>query len=242
MIDTRSAKPYYIQIADKLMEQINTGVYKPGDKLPSEKDMCNEYGVSRITVRQALNLLVQKKIVSSVYGKGTFVKAPEITHDLKRIVRFGTALQQKGLTGHTEILSFSPTVVHEAARRQLGCDVSNLNLIGFVQDTPAVLYKSFIREDISQRMYETAMDIEKEKIAFSSFDLYDRMGIHLSRVDQTISAVNADGNLKKLLGPMPSDALIVLESVYYSSTGEPLEYKIGYYRPDIYIFKLMRDL
>lgn len=242
MIDTRSAKPYYIQIADTLMEQINTGVYKPGDKLPSEKALCNEYGVSRITVRQALNMLIQKNLVCSVFGKGTFVKAPEITHDLKRIVRFGTALQQKGLTGYTKILSFLPTVIHEAAQKQLGHDISNLNLIGYVQDTPAVFYKSYIREDISQRMYEAAMEIQKEKIAFSSFDLYDRMGIHLSGVDQTISAVDADSDLKKLLGPMPSAALIVLESVFYSSTGEPIEYKIGYYRPDIYIFKLKRDL
>ena len=76
----------YVQLANCLSDAIYQGEYKPGDKLPSENSLCKQYGVSRITVRQALNLLIQQNLAFAVHGKGTFVKAPDISHELNRII------------------------------------------------------------------------------------------------------------------------------------------------------------
>lgn len=120
MINHNSSVPMYLQISRQLSEAIQQGGYNPGDKLPSESTLCQQYDVSRITVRQALNLLIQQDMAFSVHGKGTFVKPPAINHELNKIISFSRVLQQKGLKGHTRIQSFSPEIQDEAAQSRLG--------------------------------------------------------------------------------------------------------------------------
>lgn len=109
----------YVQLANCLSDAIYQGEYKPGDKLPSENSLCKQYGVSRITVRQALNLLIQQNLAFAVHGKGTFVKAPDISHELNRIISFSRVLQLKGLTGYTRVRGFQAEAGDAAARERL---------------------------------------------------------------------------------------------------------------------------
>lgn len=67
-------KPLYRQIADRIREQIARGELKPGDALPTESALQTEFGVSRVTVRQALRQLVEQQILESIQGSGTYVK------------------------------------------------------------------------------------------------------------------------------------------------------------------------
>ena len=222
MINHNSSVPMYLQISRQLSEAIQQGGYNPGDKLPSESTLCQQYDVSRITVRQALNLLIQQ--------------------DMAKIISFSRVLQQKGLKGHTRIQSFSPEFQDEAAQTRLGKNVSNLNLIGYATHTPVVYYRSFFPPDIGQRMWQAAKDAERSGNAFSTYDLYAGIGVDMFRVEQTIGAVNADSRLAEVLELPRDKALIVLESVYYAADGSALEYKLGYYRSDIYSFHLQRQL
>lgn len=241
MIRHDSSVPIYVQLGDVISQTIEDGTYKPGDKLPSENELCNKYGISRITVRQALSLLAQKGLIYSMHGKGTFVKTPSIRHDLSKIVRFGTTLQQKGLDGYTKVSSYYPHATFDDARTALGSDFANLNMIGYASDMPIVYYRSYLARPFADMMYKMALEIEKEHVPFSSYDLYDRLNIKLQCVEQTIGAMAADQKLKEIFGPAHSDAFVVLESVYYTSDGVPTEMKIAYYRADIYSFKLHRE-
>jgi len=242
IIKHNSDTPMYIQLETILEEAISSGQYKAGDKLPSESELCKQYGVSRITVRQTLTLLIQKQLLYSVHGKGTFVKAPAISHDLSKIVRFGATLQQKGLNGYTVIHSYQPLVASEAASAKVGCDCGNLNLVGYTHKNPIVYYQSYIRAELCEEMHRAAKEIEQTNTAFSSYDLYDKLGIKLRRVEQTIGAVTADETLRKIFTCPKGEAFIVLESVYYSQEDVPLEYKIAHYRANIYSFHLQREL
>lgn len=242
MIDHNSSVPMYIQMANQLSEAIYQGDYKSGDKLPSENSLCGQFGVSRITVRQALNLLVQQDLAFSVHGKGTFVKTPAISHELNKIISFSRVLQLKGLSGHTMVQSFHPEALDAEARSRLGGEVSNLNLIGYASQSPVVYYRSFFAPELGEKMWEAARQAEADGAAFSTYDLYSRVGLKLSRVEQTVSAINADAELERILQLPKGKALIVLESVYYSQGGVPVEYKTGYYRSDIYSFHLQRQI
>ncbi|MEE1158135.1 MAG: GntR family transcriptional regulator, partial [Atopobiaceae bacterium] len=71
--DTPSSNPLYSELADKLRRDIETGVYAPGDRMPSEPTLCRTTGYSRSTVRKALQLLVDQGYVTKSQGKGTFV-------------------------------------------------------------------------------------------------------------------------------------------------------------------------
>lgn len=242
MISHDSSTPLYLQLEELIENAIYGGRYKPGDKLPSESELCKKYGVSRITVRQTLNLLIQKDMVYSVHGKGTFVKIPEINHELTQIVRFGTSLKQKGLNGYTQVHSFYPKAKNDKAFGKLESDFCNLNLVGYAQDTPVVYYQSYVRSELSSQMYRVAKNFELQHTAFSSYDLYDKMKIKLCRVEQVIGAVNSDKQLNEVFNLTGEPALIMLESTYYSDSDVALEFKTAYYRADIYTFHLQRKL
>jgi len=80
-----SPEPLYRQLAAVLENAVRSGALKPGDRLDSEGVLAERYGVSRITLRQAVEALVGKQMLVRKQGKGTFVTAPAVQHDLKRL-------------------------------------------------------------------------------------------------------------------------------------------------------------
>ncbi len=90
-IDRTSYEPPYAQLARLLRERIAGGEYRPGDRLPSEAELCEAYGVSPMTVRRAVTVLVQEEVATTEQGRGTFVKSPQLstaTFDLGDLRRF----------------------------------------------------------------------------------------------------------------------------------------------------------
>lgn len=237
MIDHNAPVSAYMQLMQHFSDAIARGEYKPGDKLPSESTMCREFGVSRTTVRQALQLLTQQDLIFSVHGRGSFVKMPAISSELTKITSFGQVLQQKGLHGYTCVHNFA-TTEHPHFGKNAAC----LELLGYISDTPAVYYRSFFPTQLGEKMHASAQAVAKDGVAFSTYDLYGRIGIPCSRVEQTIRAINASDELAQILCVPVGMALITLESVYYAADGAVLEYKTGYYRSDIYSFDVQRDI
>lgn len=247
MVDRNSSTPMYIQLESILENAIKDGKYKEENKLPSESLLCIKYGVSRVTVRQALNLLEQKGLVYTVQGKGTFVKKTIINQELLKVINFGKVLLEKGLEGHTIIASFNPEAHNAKAREMFDTDNSNngmcnLNLVGYSRKTPIVYYQSFFNKKTGALMHKCAKEMEREGKAFSSYDLYEKIGIEIDKISQNIMAVNAGKELGKILNIPPGKALLLLESKLYGSDGAPLEYKLGYYRSDKYAFAIKREI
>ncbi|MCX7855818.1 MAG: GntR family transcriptional regulator, partial [Anaerolineae bacterium] len=88
-IDRDSYEPAYAQLARILSMQIAEGVYRPGDQLPSEAQLVAQFGVSPMTVRRAINLLLSRGIVSTAQGRGTFVRGLAITEATFRLQEVG---------------------------------------------------------------------------------------------------------------------------------------------------------
>lgn len=78
VIDRASYEPAYAQLANILRRQVSTGLFRPGDQLPSESMLCRSYQVSPMTVRRTINLLAEEGVVNTARGRGTFVKALEL--------------------------------------------------------------------------------------------------------------------------------------------------------------------
>jgi len=247
MVDRNSSTPMYIQLESILETAIKNGEYKEENKLPSESLLCIKYGVSRVTVRQALQLLEQKGLVYTVQGKGTFVKKTIINQELLKVINFGKVLLEKGLDGYTKIDSFTLEANNAKAKEMFdtvnsGISICNLNLIGYTRKTPIVYYQSYFNEKTGMLMYECARKMENEGKAFSSYDLYEKIGIEIDKISQNIMAVNADKKLSKILNVPLGYALLLLESKLYSNDSTPLEYKLGYYRSDKYAFTIKREI
>jgi DNA-binding GntR family transcriptional regulator len=76
MIDYESAVPVYRQVAAILRERIEAGTYQPGRRLPSVRDLVQEFGIAQLTARKALRVLVDEGVAEMTPGMGTYVKAP----------------------------------------------------------------------------------------------------------------------------------------------------------------------
>ncbi len=104
MLNTQSPIPLYHQLADILMEGIRSGDYPPGSRIPSEPQLVKEYGIGRPTVRQAIDVLVRKRLLSRRRGSGTYVRTEEQEIDLFSLAGTSSAFSKKGIAVDVQLL------------------------------------------------------------------------------------------------------------------------------------------
>jgi len=245
MIRHNSEMPYYLQIKEEIEADIEAGIYRDGDKLPSERELCLHYGVSRIPVRKALELLEAHGRIRSYQGKGSFVTAPKLQNNLVRISTFAQTLEQQGYTGYTRIQNFSERCTDSGYDMILGASgsgISRLELLGYANEEPVVFYDSYLKRPLGLRFYEAARAAETENKAFSSFDFYGPAMMTIGKIEQRVLAINSDTRIAGFLQIPKGTAVLVLETVIFGSDSQPVEYKRGYYRTDRYCFTLSRNI
>ena len=244
-----SSKSLYAQIKDRIKEQILTGKFKIGDKIPSERELCLMFGVSRITVRQAINEAINEGLLFTVQGKGTFVadySGHKIEQGLSRITPFKESIASAGLSAGTKLLNFQiqpvDFIIHKILNIDLGKMVFNLNLLGTANEEPVVFYQSFYDVKLGSKLYRKAQEKVEKGMVFSTLDLYQDTGLTPYCADQTFEALNADQSLAEVLQIQVGTALFLITSIIYSQKNVPIEYKKAYYRSDKYKFHIRRTL
>ena len=112
MVDRTSGVPAYRQVADGLRARIKAGEFEPGAQLPSERELVQMYSVSRPTVRDAVNLLVQDGVVIAEHGRGVFVRPPAVVHRLarNRLSRAARTADQGAFLADAAAGGFTPSV------------------------------------------------------------------------------------------------------------------------------------
>ena len=103
-INRQSKLPLYQQLYEMLRGNITRGEWKPGDLIPAESELIEQYGVSRITVRQVLDMLVQEGLIYRQRGRGSFVAHPTVEQVLQRLVSFTDDMRQRGFAPSTRTL------------------------------------------------------------------------------------------------------------------------------------------
>lgn len=104
-VSTQLPQPLYVQIRENLRKEILEGTYAPHARLPSEKSLMDQFGVSRITIRQALSDLHNEGLVFSAQGKGTYVSKPKAIQNIERLQGFTEAMTAQGYEASTRVLS-----------------------------------------------------------------------------------------------------------------------------------------
>lgn len=104
MLNPQSPIPLYHQLADILMAGIHSGDYPPGARIPSEPQLAKEYGIGRPTVRQAIDVLVRKRLLTRRRGSGTYVRTPDQEIDLFSLAGTTSAFQKKGIAVDVQLL------------------------------------------------------------------------------------------------------------------------------------------
>ena len=225
---------FYQQLYSILRKEIARGTWKPGERMPSEMELIRIYGVSRITVRQAFDLLVNEGLVYRRRGSGTFVTMPPIEHGLNRIISFTEDMQRRGLHPRTRILSspLEPASTIVAARLgiETGTELAVLERLRLADGTPMSVEHS----RLVHRHCPGILDGDYTSTPLHEA-LRDRYGIRLVRASQAIRAVNADGKLSEILAVAEGTPLFYIERVSFQQGGIPVEYLQIYHRGDRYV-------
>src|SRR5260221_11123256 len=106
VLDRQSAIPLYYQIQQTLLEQIRSGAIKVGQPVPSEQELSQRMGVSRMTARQALKSLCHLGVAYSHRGKGTFVSRAKLEKDFRQVLSFCEEMRSRGSQPRSRVLAF----------------------------------------------------------------------------------------------------------------------------------------
>lgn len=187
---SKLAKPQtlYLQLADELRARILDGVYAPNDLLPSEATMIATYGVSRITVRQAIALLVEEGIVQRIQGKGTIVQALKVEQNFLGLHDFARDLTRQGHKPSFKILEYARTEPTEHFRELFsltkGEQVHAILRLKLSDDQPIMLERLALPSNIFPQL-----DEKKLRTQWISQILSETYGVSLRKVRKTLQPV-----------------------------------------------------
>jgi DNA-binding GntR family transcriptional regulator len=232
-INRTSKLPLYQQLYEVLRSSILHGEWKPGDLIPSESELTERYQVSRITVRQVLDMLAKEGLIYRERGRGTFVAHPTVDQVLVRIVSFTEDMQQRGFEPSTRVLSASlvPAPTDIAAQLQIEPDTELVRLerLRLADGEPMSVEESYLIHRFCPGLLErnyTTMPLREA--------LEKNYGIHWSRATQVIRAISASRDLAGKLSIRANAAVLFIERVSYSQQNTPIEFLRLYNRGDRY--------
>ena len=223
-IDRLEKLPLYELIERNLRDLILGNQLQPGDTVPPEWELAEMYGVSRLTVRRALDDLVRQDWLNRRQGVGTFVARPAITTITPSQLSFTQEMLAIGRRPSSHMLErrVGPADAYVAQRLSLGEGdaVVELTRLRLADDMPILLETAYLSSQNFPGL-EDDPDLENGS-------LYDCLAAHygviVARVDNSLKAVRLDENQARLLGMQPGMPSICSECVAYSPEGEPVEY------------------
>ena len=239
IVDASNPIPKYLQISAWLKEVIQTGRYQVGERLPSEVELSQMCGVNRNTLRQAIAELTSAGILRKEKGTGTFVNSPaasELRHKLERIYSFRDMLGQSGIKAKTIVVEKSIEKADDYVARTLflgpNKKVIAVRRVRAGNGTPYIYEESFLPAD----MFEGFLNYD---LTGSMYDIISgRFNVVLARSKQTISAVNLNREIAKILGTAVNTAAIFSEYVTFDDKSIPVEILYSYYRGDTYTLEI----
>ncbi|MFI0894927.1 GntR family transcriptional regulator [Streptomyces sp. NPDC020983] len=233
-IDRSSPVPLYFQFAQQLQKLIETGVLPPGTRLSNEVALADQFGLSRPTMRQAMQHLVDKGLLARKRGVGTQV----VTNRIRRQVEFTSLyddLEREERRPRTEVLSLGtlPAGAEVAAALRLdeGTEVLALERLRFADDEPIALMRNHLPASLIELSSQTLAEA-------GLYQLLRRSGIGLSTARQTIGARRATAAEAQLLGESRGATLLTMARTAYDGSGEPVEYGVHVYRASRYSFEM----
>jgi GntR family transcriptional regulator len=236
-LNPRSKLPLYHQLYEILRGNITKGHYQPGDMIPPESELIDRFRVSRTTVRQVLDILVNEGLVYRQRGRGSFVAHHTLEEGLVRIISFTEDMQQRGFEPGTRVLFAGVIAADEDIARKLeiqpGEELARIKRLRLADGEPLSVEESHL-------VHRYFPGIISDDLSCSLQEKTREYGVRWSHAKQKIRAVQADPPLAELLCVPKKSALLYVERVSYSLDYAPAEYLRIHYRGDRY--SLFADL
>jgi GntR family transcriptional regulator len=232
MLDKRSPIPVYYQLRNIIQKKIQNGEYKEGELIPSEREFSESFGISRMTVRQALNHMVAEGLLIREKGRGTFVAKKKI--EQRNIDSFSESARKKGLTPSTQVLNFAQQRVSEDIAEILGLSSEDsvyvIKRLRSADDVPVALEEVFIPVRLCPNLEQYDLSGSLYRIINESY------GISIAYMDNVIEASVPTAEEKKLLKASSNVPLLRISGVSFTTNDQKFSYERDVYRADQYAY------
>jgi len=235
MLYAGNGKALFIQLKDLILQWIETGELKPNDQLPSERVLSDDYHISRVTVRQALNELVQTGAITKRHGKGYFVAPPpKIEYRLDGLLGFIEEFDIKKMKCEISFLRREfinpPVKVREALDMQNNDKVFLLTRLIVVEGEPLAIDYTYLPANVARLLDGMSLD---NSILYRVFE---KNNYKLTTADQWISAGKPTAEEAALLGKKHSDPVLIITRKTRVEGDAVLDYSRTIYRADRYSY------
>lgn len=224
----------YTQLSRSLTQAIHEGLLKDGDYLLPQRELADVLGVSRVTVRKAIEALVSEGLLRQRQGAGTVVTAggkQSIHKNLSVLNSFTEDMQMRGMTPSSEWVSRSTVQAspREAMALNLspGTGVSRFVRVRFASETPMAYEIASV---------PTSIIASADQVRDSLYAELGKANARPVRALQTMTAHNADAEVARFLKIVPGDAVLYIERQGFDANNRPVEFTRSWYRGDIYDF------
>ncbi len=229
-----NTQPAYLQLADLIQRKIETNEYGLGARIPSERELSEVFGLSRMTVRKAIDVLIEKGLLTRLQGKGTFVSKPRIDSPIDTIQSMRLFIQESGLIPSNKVLA--------AQKEKAGVKYGRIFKVSPDEDLflifrlrlgngePLALEYTYIP-------YNIVPDIETYNFEHCSlYDLYEKQGISFATDSQRLEIVKVCSPQSALLNIEEGSAVFMLHNTVTDITGRVVEYTRSYVSGDTFTF------
>jgi DNA-binding GntR family transcriptional regulator len=238
MLRSETPVPLYYQLELQLRDAIESGRYRPGDRLPTESELQRTYGVSRVTVRTALHRLEEDGLISTQRGRGTFVTsqadATKIERNPARLLAFAEDLARQGGPPRVEVLAVErcPAPQRMAALLDVaeGTEVTRVRRVGSVGDAPLWVESRYFHPAVADALTESDLGSASVTALLEAVT-----GRHVGRSRLRITAGAATRDQAKHLALEPGEPVLINEFTV-EADGHPIEAARAVFRADRYAF------
>ncbi|NPA90262.1 MAG: GntR family transcriptional regulator [Chloroflexi bacterium] len=237
MLAHKTSLPVYRQIANQIAEEIKAGTRPPNSRIPSERELAERFGISRMTARAAINLLMQRGLVSRRSRAGVFVAQPKVRFDLSSPHGLHQQLQKAGITPGAKIITAEVMPAHALDSRIVqalalhdGEKVYHIVRLRTANDEPIALENSFF----PVRLFPDLLDFNLTDSIYGILKKY--FGVEPAQSFQELEISLLDEEWAEIMGVHMDLPILEIRRCAMTEDGTPFEYAHDIYRGDRIIF------
>lgn len=236
MLDKNYPLPMYFQLKELLREKIAAGEWQPGDMIPSERELSEQYNISRMTTRQALHELEKERLLRREQGRGTFIAEPKIEHGLTHLTGFTDDMKSRGLQPGAVMVRQrevkAPLQALLALQMTPEAKVIVLERLRLAGGEPIALETCYLHFSGVEKLRDE--DFENNSLYHILADKYQ---ITPTRAEQKIGADLCTQREQELLKVVENSPVLRNKRITFDQWGRPFEYTESAYRADRYVFQ-----